>query len=175
MRIKSITNIPSKITLIFLLLVTCFRVKAQTDSISQQKTAAVKDSFLDQFNAYQTGKNRSGLQNVADHNQYPSPQKVLAWQKELKLSDRQKAAINVINNGLQRKIIEMNNFLITNERTMDSLFRYKKINNGVLIFYTNRYGLYQGELRNALLQACVKTEAILTSTQIKKYDMLLQD
>ena len=69
----------------------------------------------------------------------------------------------------------MNNFLITNERVMDSLFRYKKINNGTLIFYTNRYGLYQGELRNALLQACVKTEAVLTSTQIKKYNALLQN
>ena len=76
---------------------------------------------------------------------------------------------------MKRKVMEKNNFLITNERTMDSLFRYKKINNGLLIYYANRFGLYQGELRNALLQACLKTEAILSATQIKKYDLLLQD
>ncbi len=151
------------------------QVKAQTDSVHQSKPKQDKDSFLKKFEAYQTEKNRSGLQDVADYNQYPSPQKVLSWQKELQLNERQKIAINLINQNLQRKVNEMNGFLITNERTLDSLFRLKKINNGLLIFYTNRYGLYQGELRNALLQACLKTEAQLTNTQIKKYDGLPRD
>ncbi|MGI4022152.1 MAG: hypothetical protein ACRYFA_11650 [Janthinobacterium lividum] len=163
-----------KYILVFLFFNCCFNsLKAQTDSAAQKPAAPTKELFLHKFEAYQTGKNRAGLMDVADRNQYPSPQKVLLWQKELLLNDRQKAAIGLINKEMQRKTIEMNNFLITNEGALDSLFKLKKINNGLLIFYTNRYGLYQGELRNALLQACLKTEAILTATQLKKYDTLL--
>ncbi|MVN20422.1 hypothetical protein [Mucilaginibacter arboris] len=150
-------------------------LKAQSDSAAHLKAVAEPDSFLSKFEAFKASKNMAGLQAVANHNHYPSPQKVLSWQKELQLNDRQMAAINLIDKELKRKVNEMNGFLITNERTMDSLFRYKKVNNGLLIFYTNRYGLYQGELRNALLQACLKTEAILTGQQIKKYDSLLLD
>ncbi|RYE34934.1 MAG: hypothetical protein EOP42_07000 [Sphingobacteriaceae bacterium] len=151
------------------------QVKAQTDTLNQPENTPVKEAFLQKFEAYQLSKNYFSLLDIADRNHYPSPQKVLTWQKQLQLNDRQKLVINQINTELKRKVNEMNNFLITNERTMDSLFRYKKINNGMLIYYTNRYGLYQGELRNALLQACVKTEAVLTSTQIKKYNALLQN
>ncbi|WP_419802805.1 hypothetical protein [Mucilaginibacter sp.] len=158
-----------------LLIIVFDQAKAQTDSLKRPENIPVKEAFLQKFQAYQISKNQPGLLDVADHNQYPSPQNVLNWQKQLQLNDRQKFVINQINTELKRKVIEMNNFLITNERTLDSLFRYKKINNGKLIYYTNRYGLYQGELRNALLQACVKTEAVLTSTQIKKYKVLLQN
>lgn len=164
-----------KLFLMVMLVMNLQQAKAQTDSLNQPKNMQLKEVFLQKFEAYQISKNRLGLMDVADRNQYPSPQKVLFWQKELQLNDRQKSTITLINNELKRKVNEMNIFLITNERTMDSLFRYKKINNGTLIFYTNRYGLYQGELRNALLQACVKTETVLTSTQIKKYNTLLQD
>lgn len=176
MRIKSVCCFLWKPLLLALIFTSKFnQAEAQTDSLNQPKSLPVKEAFLQKFEAYQTSKNRQSLLDVADQNRYPSPQKVLAWQKELQLDNRQKIAITLISNELKRKVNEMNNFLITNERTMDSLFRYHKINNGTLIFYTNRYGLYQGELRNALLQACVKTEMILNSTQIKKYELLLPD
>ena len=176
MSIKISTYLLSKPILVcLLLLITFYQVEAQTDSINYRKTVPGQEAFLNKFEAYQASKNISGMQAIADRNHYPSPQKVLLWQKELQLNDRQKTALNAINKELQRKVNEMNGFMITNERTMDSLFRYKKVNNGIVIFYTNRYGLYQGELRNALLQACLKTEALLTESQIKKYDHLLQD
>ena len=149
-------------------------VKAQVDS-SRSKTNVNKDSFLNQFEAFKTSRNINGLADVADHHHYPLPENVLGWQKQLQLNDRQKVAINQINKTLQRKVKEMNGFLITNEKMLDSLFNYKKVNNGLLIYYTNRYGLYQGEIRNAILQACLKTETQLTATQLKKYGSLLQD
>jgi hypothetical protein len=165
-----------KSVFIFLLLQTVTKgLYAQQDSLNQPKKELFTEPLLGKFNAYRATKNNEGLQDIADRNGYPSPQKVLQWQKVLLLNDRQKTSIGSINKELLRKVNEMNNFLITNERTMDSLFRYKKINNGTLIYYTNRYGLYHGELRNAVLQACVKTEAILTASQIKKYAQLLKD
>ena len=149
-------------------------VKAQVDS-SHSKINVVNDAFLNQFEAFKTSRNINGLADVADHHHYPLPEKVLGWQKQLQLNDRQKVAISQINTALQRKVKEMNGFLITNEKMLDSLFSYKKVNNGLLIYYTNRYGLYQGEIRNAVLQACLKTETQLTATQLKKYGSLLQD
>jgi hypothetical protein len=50
---------------------------------------------------------------------------------------------------------------------LDSIFKYNRLDNGSLIFYTNRYGLYQGELRNAILQACLATKGLLTPQQLK--------
>jgi hypothetical protein len=174
MPLKFNCNLFLKTFLFFLLIVIGFEeVKAQTDSTNQQQIMPVKEAFLSKFEAYQTSKNKTGLLDIADFNQYPSPKKVLQWQKELQLNDRQKTAISLLNKEMLRKTTEMNNFLITNEKALDSLFKYKKINNGLLIFYTNRYGLYLGELRNALLQACVKTEALLNATQLKKYAALL--
>ncbi len=68
----------------------------------------------------------------------------------------------------------MGRFIIKNERALDSLFRLKRLDDGTLIFYTNRYGLYQGELRNAILQAYIKIGTILTADQVKKYHKLQQ-
>ena len=146
-------------------------VMAQTDTV-KSATLPDADNFLTEFETYQADHQISGLIAVADRHQYPFPQKVLQLQKQLALNPRQVIVLTSIDKDLKRKVKEMNGFLITNEDTMDSLFRNHHLNNGRLIFYTNRYGLYQGELRNALLQACLKAEAILTNQQIKKYNQL---
>jgi hypothetical protein len=62
----------------------------------------------------------------------------------------------------------MGGFIVTNETKLDNMFRTRKINESELIFYTNRYGLYQGELRNAILQAALKTQQLLSPPQINK-------
>jgi hypothetical protein len=66
----------------------------------------------------------------------------------------------------------MGNFIITNETKLEALFRAKKINESTLIFYTNRYGLYQGELRNAILNAAVNTNNLLSPQQVNKLQAL---
>lgn len=175
MHLKSVIRISIFVAIFALLMLDAKFAQAQADTSLRSKNKKNTDLFLSPFETFKSGRNINGLVDLAEHNHYPFPEKVLAWQKQLQLNDRQKLVINQINTALQRKVKEMNGFLITNERTLDSLFRYKKVNNGLLIYYTNRYGLYQGELRNALLQACLKTEAQLTATQIKKYDTLLQD
>jgi len=66
----------------------------------------------------------------------------------------------------------MGGVIITNERTLDSLFRTHKLDDGTIIFYSNRYGLYQGELRNAILQACYETAKLLSPAQVKQLETL---
>ncbi len=75
---------------------------------------------------------------------------------------------------LIRKKKEMGVFIIRNERVLDSLLRNNKLSDGTLIFYTNRSGLYYGELRNAILQACYATKQVLTPLQIKWFEAAKQ-
>lgn len=126
----------------------------------------------DQIRAYQQGDDAWGMGKIAELNHYPSPQRVLDIKKDLSITKEQEASLNKILTALNFKVTEMGGFMLKNERTLDSLFRLKKVNDGVLIYYTNRYGLYQGELRNAILQAHLKTRELLKPAQIKKYERL---
>jgi len=109
---------------------------------------------------------------AAELNHYPSPEKVIKLKREIILSPIQVTKISAIAKELHRKKLEMGLIIIDNERTIDSLFRTGRLDNGSLIFYTNRYGLYQGELRNAILQACLATRSLLSEQQIRKLDAL---
>ena len=58
------------------------------------------------------------------------------------------------------------------KKKLDALFKARQVDDGIIIFYTNRYGLYQGEIRNAILQACYKTEELLSEGQLKQLEIL---
>jgi len=122
-----------------------------------------------QYKAYLDGEDFDHLALVAELNHYPSAEKTLGLKKELGLTPDQLAKITAINIELIRKKKEMGRFMIKNERALDSMFRAKKIDDGTLLFLTNRTGLYQGELRNAILLTYLKVDAILTPEQKKKY------
>lgn len=124
------------------------------------------------YTAYIKGRDQDDMALVAELNHYPHPEKVLLFKKELSLSPIQVGEINAIAAELHRKKVEMGGFIIHNEKMLDSLFHTRLLDNGVIIFYANRSGLYYGELRNAILQACYSTEKILTNAQIKKLEAL---
>jgi hypothetical protein len=150
-----------------LIFFTSLSVKAQTAD-SLLKPSPVKTISPQQYDALMKGEDLYGMSTVADLNGYPSPDKALKYKKELDLSPIQVAALTKMNIELKRKKIEMGNFIVTNETKLDNLFKAKRINEGDLIFYTNRYGLYQGELRNAILRAAVKTWQLLSPGQLIK-------
>jgi hypothetical protein len=108
----------------------------------------------------------------AEINHYPMPNQVIKFKKELGLSPNQVTKITAIATELHRKRVEMGSFIITNEQTLDNLFRKQRLNNGDVIFYATRSGLYYGELRNAILQACLSTGDLLAPQQIKKLETL---
>ena len=116
--------------------------------------------------------NFEGMAAVADTNKYPSAQKALTYRKEIDLSPKQLADLRQVDEALSSKKQEMAKFLRGNEKTLDSLFRTNKLNEGIIIYYTNRFGLYQGELRNAILQAAYKTHNLLSPGQIAKLNKL---
>lgn len=110
---------------------------------------------------------------VAEVNNYPSPQKALQYAQLLNLSSAQKTQISQILNEMTRKVKEMDNFILIQEKKLHTLFKEQKINDGSLIFYTNKIGGLQGELRNAYLKAYIATKRVFTTAQLNKYKQLV--
>jgi hypothetical protein len=148
------------------------KIKAQTPADSTAKHSQLKTLSDVQYNALINGDDIYGMSLAAELNRYPLPEKVLKFKHEIDLSPIQVTKISAIAKELHRKKLEMGLIIIHNERTLDSIFRYNRLDNGSLIFYANRYGLYQGEIRNAILQACLVTRGLLSQQQINKYEAL---
>jgi hypothetical protein len=162
-----------KKTLLFLpALLFAFNTRAQQVADSTLQKSPVRTLTDQQYNAYIKGMDVGNKAYVAELNHYPLPDKLLQYKKELDLSPAQMNGIGIILKQLQMKRLEIGASVIRNERLLDSLFRTKKIDEGIIIFYGNRYGLYEGEYRAAVLTACFKTQKLLTERQIKKFEAL---
>lgn len=145
-------------------------VKAQADSTL--KKSPVKTLSDKRFTQLINGEYLfDDIDQVATLNHYPMPDAVLKYKKELSLSPIQLTKITTLATELHRKRIEMGNFIVTNESTLDKLIK-KGTDNGSIIFYATRSGLYYGELRNAILQACLSTGNLLAPQQITKLETL---
>ena len=141
--------------------------KAQsTDSLL--KPSPIKTLTTEQYNALIKGRDQYGMGLVAELNGFPTPEKALKYKKELDLSPTQIAALTKITTELKRKKIEMGGFIVTNETKLDNMFRSKKLTEGDILFYANRTGIYQGELRIAILLAAYNTYKLLSPQQINK-------
>jgi hypothetical protein len=159
--------------LVFFVLMIFGRVSAQTSADSAIiKKSTLKTLTDEEYTALLSGKDLYHMSLAAELNHYPSPEKALKYKKELDLSPQQLAKLNPIVKELHRKVLEMGLIIIRNERTLDSIFKYNRLDNGSLIFYANRYGLYQGELRNVILQSCLVTKNLLTPQQVRKIESL---
>jgi hypothetical protein len=146
-------------------------VSAQSKTDSTAKSP-VRTLSRQQFDAYLKGEAANEMAAVGELNHYPMPDKVLKLSNQLDLSAVQIKKITEINTLMHRRRLQIGGSVISNEKTLDSLFKYKKVSDGNLIFYANRHGLYQGELKNAILQACLATEKLLSAQQIAKFESL---
>ena len=159
-------------TLFFSSIMMCSTVvKAQSLTDSTIKSP-VRTLTRQQYDAYLKGDTSPEMALAGEMNHYPMPDKVLKLSSQLALSTVQIKKITDINTLMHRRALQIGGSIIGNEKTLDSLFRYRKVNDGNLIFYTNRHGLYQGELKNAILQACLATEKLLSPQQITKLEAL---
>lgn len=167
-----VVNRTMKIQLLSLILLFTTGFCLAQSPADTMKISPLRTISLEQYKAYMDGVDINNMATVAELNHYPNPQKTIDWKKELILTADQLKQITAINVELTRKMKEMGGLMIKNETVVDELFRSKKPDDGNLIFYTNRYGLYQGEMRNAILQAYVKVRNILNFTQRLKYNEL---
>jgi hypothetical protein len=139
---------------------------------TEPKHSTVKTISDLRYNAYLKGDDLDDMALAGDLNHYPSPDKALKYKKQLDLSPIQVNQLTNLSTELHRKKVEMGTNIIRNEKMLDSLFHTRYIDEGSLIFYTNRSGLYYGEMKGAILMACYKAEKLLTPAQIKKLEAL---
>lgn len=136
------------------------------------KRSPVRTLTYNQYQALLKGEANEDMARVAEMNHYPLPEKVLKYKYELDLSPIQVKKLTEAKDYLHRRRLQIGGSIIDTEHMLDSMFRYNKVQNGNLIFYANRYGLYQGELKNAFLQACLSARNLLSRQQMNKYDSL---
>ncbi len=139
---------------------------------TEPKHSTVKTINDLRYNAYLKGDDLDAMSLAGDLNHFPSPDSVLKYKKQLDLSPIQVGQLTKLSTELHRKKVEMGGNIIRNEKMLDSLFHSRYIDEGSLIFYTNRSGLYYGEMKGAILMACYKAEKLLTPAQIKKLETL---
>ena len=137
-----------------------------------KKHSPVKTLTDERYRAYLNGEDYDHMSVVGEMNNFPMPDRVLKHRKELALGDAQVKKLVDIYTYMHRRQLQAGGSMIANEKMLDSLFKTQRLNDGVIIFYTNRYGLYTGELRNAVLQACYATRKILTQQQLSKFETL---
>lgn len=142
-------------------------VSAADTSAATPEYSPVKSLSSEEYKSYQNG-DEMGMARAAELNNYPSPAKALAIAKELKLNDSQRAQLQAAEDALDFKAKEMGRYILQHEKKLNDLFSTGKANEGSVIYYCNQIGLYQGELRNAHLQAHLKARRILTAEQLKK-------
>lgn len=158
--------------LFFMLMAAVCLAKAQDNAvIDPEESSPIRGMAKKDFEAFRDGKPMN-FTRVAELNHYPNPATVLKFSKELKLNPNQVIQLKEINAYLQRKILDMGRIIIEEEKRLDDMFHSGQVDDGSLIYRTQQYGLYQGELRNAHLQAHLKTRKVLSAEQVKKYDQL---
>jgi hypothetical protein len=124
------------------------------------------------YNAYLRGEDLDSMALTGQLNHYPLPDDALKYKVQLSLNSEQVAKLKDLATTLHRKKVEMGENIIRNEKMLDNLFHNQQITDGTLIFYTNRAGLYFGELKGAILMACYNTQKILSEGQLKKLETL---
>ncbi len=149
----------------------CFTINAQPVADTGKRSLVTTMSYA-QVQAYLKGDALNDMARLAEINHFPMPDKVLKFKKELDLSPIQVKKIGDINLRMHKLRVQNGQFIVRNERTLDSLFKTGKIDNGNLIFFGNRYGAYQAEIRIAILQACMSTQQELTPYQITRFEAL---
>ena len=141
-----------------------------SDTVASQ--SRIKTLSFERYRAYLNGEDYDHMSAVGEMNHFPLPDKVLKQRKDLALTAEQVKKLVDIYTYMHRRQLQAGGSMIANEKMLDSLFKTQKLNDGIIIFYTNRYGLYTGELRNAVLQACYATRKVLTQQQLSKYENL---
>ncbi|MFB9842441.1 hypothetical protein [Mucilaginibacter ginsenosidivorans] len=134
--------------------------------------STVKTLSDERYSMLMKGEDFDNMSLAGELNHYPMPDKALEYKVQLGLNPGQLTKLKEISAVLHRKRIEMGENIIKNEKMLDTIFQSKQAVDGTVIFYTNRYGLYMGEIRNAVLQACLKTRDVLSEAQISKLESL---
>ncbi len=144
---------------------------AQPAPYAGQQQREIKALAADEIQSYLAGKG-AGLAKAAELNHYPGPAHVLELADKLQLTEEQKSRTTAIFDSMQKAAIRHGTALVEKERELDRQFAAGTVTKDSLGSTLRQIGELQAELRKSHLQAHIEQRAILTKTQIAKYDQL---
>lgn len=136
-----------------------------------QQQREIKSLSADEIQSYLAGKG-AGLARAAELNHYPGPAHVLELADKLQLSAEQTSRTRAIFDSMQKAAIRQGTALVEKERELDRQFAAGTVTEDSLRSILRQIGELQAEVRKSHLQAHIEQRAILTKTQIAKYDQL---
>lgn len=144
---------------------------AQPGPYAGQEQREIKALSADEIRSYLAGKG-AGFAKAAELNDYPGPAHVLELADSMQLSEEQKARTQSIFDAMQKEAVRQGKALVEKERDLDRLFATGKVTADSLRVTIREIGALQAEVRRAHLQAHLEQQAVLTKTQIAKYNEL---
>ncbi|MDH3310250.1 MAG: Spy/CpxP family protein refolding chaperone [Gammaproteobacteria bacterium] len=144
---------------------------AQPGPYAGQEQREIKALSSDEIQSYLAGKG-AGFAKAAELNDYPGPAHVLELADSLQLSEEQKTRTQSIFDAMQKEAVRQGKVLVEKERELDRLFATGKVTEDSLRVTIREIGALQAEVRRAHLQAHLEQRAVLTKTQIAKYNEL---
>jgi Spy/CpxP family protein refolding chaperone len=113
-----------------------------------------------------------GLALAAELNGYPGPRHVLDFAEQLKLTDEQRASVQILFDSMKSEAVPLGQKLLSAERELDRAFAERTITPDRLQAMTAAVAEAQGKLRNAHLKYHLATAALLNPDQIHRYSEL---
>ncbi len=143
----------------------------QPSSYAGQEQREIKALSPEEIESYLAGKG-AGLAKAAELNHYPGPIHVLELADKLQLSEAQKSQTKAIFDAMQKEAVRHGKVLVKREQELDRLFATGAITTDSLRSTLKQIGALQAEVRRSHLEAHLTQRAVLTKTQIAKYDEL---
>lgn len=113
-----------------------------------------------------------GMATMAELNSYPGPRHALDLAEPLNLTTEQRIKIERLYEDVMEQSIPLSRQLIEVEREMNEKFADRTISSENLSELVQKSGEIHWQLRNAHLQAHLKTVDILNQEQISRYNQL---
>ena len=114
----------------------------------------------------------SGYALAAELNHYPGPTHVLQMANELSLTLDQERIVHDIFAAMKKEAQTYGRELVDLEAELDQAFRQGSVTKPSLKDLTAEIARVEGQLRSAHLAAHVELKAVLTPTQVNRYDQL---
>ena len=112
------------------------------------------------------------MAKAAELNGYPGPAHVLAFAKELRLSDEQRQRVQSIFDQMHTRAVALGTKIVERERALDQQFAKGEITAGDVAAETAKIAALQGQLRSVHLEAHLETKPLLNPHQLTIYHQL---
>lgn len=157
--------------LLVLLLINTPAFAVQDKPYAGHQAREIKALSTSDVNGLRNGKGM-GLAKAAELNHYPGPRHVLDEAEKLSLSSLQLQQTKALFQEMKKEAIAVGEKIITAEQQLDNMFASNNISKISLKKKLEEIGMYKAELRYVHLKTHLKQKKILSSKQVKQYDVL---